>query len=161
MTNTSPTPEPKTLGDRIRQIADQIQQENAVQIKATSRILGAAAQLAINQDRLIDEVVEMVETDLEPSPQLRSPTYTIEQLQRQFATLKAAKAHFNLKATSWATLVDKLNSQSAQTIPSSNTISPNNAASQHLEAIEREIKAMRTDLAHLTALVEKILTKLS
>jgi hypothetical protein len=56
---TQPVPK-LSLGDRIRGIANQLRQENDVQIKATSRILGAAAQIAQNHDHLIDEVVEMV-----------------------------------------------------------------------------------------------------
>jgi hypothetical protein len=35
--------------------------------------------------------------------------YTVEQLKKQFRLLKDAKAHFNLKASSWVTLVEKLN----------------------------------------------------
>jgi hypothetical protein len=60
---------PETAGDRIRKIADQLKQETSVQIKATSRILAAAAQISQNHDRLIEEVVEMVEEDLEQQVQ--------------------------------------------------------------------------------------------
>jgi hypothetical protein len=58
-----------TAGDRIRVIADQLKQETSLQIKATSRILGAAAQISENHDRLIDEVVELMEEDLEQHSQ--------------------------------------------------------------------------------------------
>ena len=47
------------LGDRVRKIADQLKQETELQIKATSRILGAAAQIAENHDQLITEVTNL------------------------------------------------------------------------------------------------------
>jgi D-aminopeptidase len=87
-----------TLGDRIRGIANQLREKSEVQIKATSRILGAAAQIAQNHDQLIDEVVEMVEEDLDQQAQVQpSEPYTVEKLQQQFKTLKDAKAHFGVK----------------------------------------------------------------
>jgi hypothetical protein len=56
--------EKTTVGEQIRQIADRLKQETSVQVHATAQILGAAAQISVNHDRLIDEVVEMVEEDL-------------------------------------------------------------------------------------------------
>jgi hypothetical protein len=104
------------LGDQIRSIADRLKQETDVQIKATSRILGAAAQIAENHDRLISEVVDMVESDLNVEKQV-SPkhTYTVDILKQQFKTLRDAKAHFNLKVSSWESLVNKLNTAFCQT----------------------------------------------
>jgi len=64
----TPALEPKrkgTLGEQVRKIADQLQQDTELQIKATSRILGAAAQISENHDQLIREVVDMVEEDLD------------------------------------------------------------------------------------------------
>ncbi|MEH2264695.1 hypothetical protein [Nostoc sp.] len=104
------------LGDQIRTIADRLKQETDVQIKATSKILGAAAQIAENHDRLISEVVDMVESDLNLENQVtQKHIYTIDILKQQFKTLRDAKAHFNLKVNSWESLVNKLNTLSSQT----------------------------------------------
>ncbi|MDZ8134537.1 MAG: hypothetical protein RM049_04445 [Nostoc sp. DedQUE04] len=104
------------LGDQIRSIADRLKQETDVQITATSRILGAAAQIAENHDRLINEVVDMVESDLNVEKQVyQKHIYTIDFLKQQFKTLRDAKAHFNLKVTSWESLANKLNAASCQT----------------------------------------------
>ena len=104
------------LGDQIRSIADRLKQETDVQIQATSRILGAAAQIAENHDRLINEVVDMVESDLNAEKHVSNKyTYTVDILKQQFKTLRDAKAHFNLKVTSWESLVNKLNAVSCQT----------------------------------------------
>lgn len=104
------------LGDQIRSIADRLKQETDVQIQATSRILGAAAQIAENHDRLINEVVDMVESDLNAEKQVNQKhIYTVDILKQQFKTLRDAKAHFNLKVTSWESLANKLNAVSRQT----------------------------------------------
>ncbi|MBD2101623.1 hypothetical protein [Leptolyngbya sp. FACHB-261] len=173
-------PSPKTtLGDRIRSIANQLRQEDEVQIKATSRILGAAAQLAENHDRLIDEVVEMVEEDLEQVAQAPQPQpYTAEKLQQQFKSLKDARAHFNLKAKSWVVLVNKLNEKfneqtlipptgtpsAAQSYPSDSRSSRNtrtqDSVSQRIEGIEQELQRMRGDINHAIQLLELLVEKL-
>ncbi|MBE9105398.1 hypothetical protein IQ229_10730 [Nostoc cf. edaphicum LEGE 07299] len=104
------------LGDQIRSIADRLKQETDVQIKTTSRILGAAAQIAENHDRLINEVVDMVESDLNAEKQVsQKHTYNVDILKQEFKTLRDAKAYFNLKVSSWESLVNKLNAASTQT----------------------------------------------
>ncbi|MBD1845930.1 hypothetical protein H6F89_21460 [Cyanobacteria bacterium FACHB-63] len=143
-------------GDHIRAIADQLRQETSLQIKATSRILGAAAQISENHDRLIDQVVEMVEEDLERYTQsTTTEPLTIEQLQQQFKTLKQAKLHFGIKANAWASLVDKLNQQT--------TASHSNQASalQRLDTIEFELQTVRTDLSKALKILTLILEKVS
>ncbi|MGB3615161.1 MAG: hypothetical protein WBA10_15315 [Elainellaceae cyanobacterium] len=171
--NQSPPRQPK-LGDRIRTIARQLRQEDQVQIEATSRILGAAAQIAENHDRLVEEVTDMVEEDLDqmaalqPEPHI-SELHSVEQLQQQFDSFKAAKAHFNITARGWEGLVDKLNAQ--RPVPST-TASAHGAtphppspfpqdSSHRLDAIEQELRAMRGDLARVLHLVEQIAQKLS
>lgn len=145
-----------TAGDRIRRIADQLRQETSLQIKATSRILGAAAQIAENHDRLIDEVVEMVEEDLEQQPQQQAgETVTVEQLKRQFKKLEQAKAFFGVKAKTWAMLAEKLNQQTS--LPSDATEVP---TSRRLDEIEQELKALRSDLTQALDLLALILKKL-
>ncbi len=115
------------LGDQIRSIADRLKQETDVQIKATSKILGAAAQIAKNHDRLISEVVDMVESDLNLKKQVsQKHIYSVDNLKQQFKTLRDAKAHFNLKVSSWESLVNKLNAASSQT-----TIIQNQPQSNH------------------------------
>ena len=160
---TVPTSRKSTLGDRIRNIASQLRQEDEVQIKATSRILGAAAQLAENHDRLINEVVEMVEEDLDRQQAQQPALYTVEQLQQQFKKLGDAKAHFGIKASSWANLASKLNEQAAPP-PAVASLKQNNsqdAVFQRLEAIEREMQMIRGDINRAMSLLKLILEKVS
>lgn len=147
-----------TLGDRIRGIANQLREESEVQIKATSRILGAAAQIAQNHDQLIDEVVEMVEEDLDQQAQVQpSEPYTVEKLQQQFKSLKDAKAHFGIKASSWATLASKLNEHpTSSSSPRSRSHDP---LIQRLEAIECEVQVLRGDIDQVLKLLNLIAEK--
>ncbi len=148
----------RSLGDRIRGIADQLKQESNLQIKATSRILGAAAQMSENHDRLIHEVSDMVQEDLDRASKLEViEIITIEQLKREFKNLTQAKQHFNLKAGSWAALTDKLNERTAvlPIIPDPSSIS------QRLDSIEFELKELRDDLSQVTNVLKVILEKIS
>lgn len=105
------------LGDKIRNIADKLKQETEVQKKATSRILGAAAQISANHEQLINEVVEMVTEDLDQQTQVyQKDIYTVEILKKQFKTLREASHNFKLKATSWESLAKKLNDTSPQKV---------------------------------------------
>lgn len=111
------------LADRIRDIADKLKLETEVQMQATSRILGAAAQISENHDKIIDEVVEMVEDDLNQQHQnhqrdigntgynniYSEKIYTTESLKQHFKKLREAKEYFQVKANSWESLVKKLN----------------------------------------------------
>ena len=54
-----------SYGDRIRAIADKLKTEDQIQIKATSRILGAAAQMSNNHENLIGEVSDLLQKDLD------------------------------------------------------------------------------------------------
>ncbi len=153
------TSQKPSLGDRIRGIAQQLRQESEVQIKATSRILGAAAQIAQNHDQLIDEVVEMVEEDLDQQAQAKaSEPYTAEKLQQQFKTLKEAKAHFTVKASSWVALASKLNEQ--PTSSSSSAPRSQDSVIQRLNAIEREVQTMRGDMNQILNLLNLLAEKL-
>ncbi|PMB20045.1 hypothetical protein CEN45_17785 [Fischerella thermalis CCMEE 5198] len=115
--STTGTQRKAKLGDQIRNIANRLKQETEVQIKATSRILGAAAQISENHERLINEVVDMVEEDLNQQTQMyQKDIYTVDILKQQFQTLREAKDHFQLKATSWESLANKLNDSSSQKI---------------------------------------------
>jgi hypothetical protein len=58
-------PPPTRLADKMKAIADDLRNETNKQVKATARILDAAAQIAQNYDNLVDEVAEMVGEDLE------------------------------------------------------------------------------------------------
>jgi hypothetical protein len=165
------SPTKTTLSDRIRGIANELRQENDVQIKVTSRILGAAAQIAQNHDRLINEVVEMVEEDLGQQSQsefseLYIPeSYTVEQLQQQFKTLKDAKAHFGgIKAASWVALASKLNAQSksrhVSTSNSPNSLDPPNSLDQRLETLAHEVQTMRETINEVLQLLNLIARKI-
>jgi hypothetical protein len=106
-----------SVGETIRQIADQLNQESNLQIKVTSQILVAAAQISENHDRLIDEVVDMVEEDLDDQVRIHNTNkFTVDILKQQFKTLGEAKAHFGVKANSWATLSNKLKAPSVQNL---------------------------------------------
>lgn len=133
------------LGDKIRNIADRLKQETEVQIKATSRILGAAAQIYENHDRLIDEVVEMVEEDLEKQTQAyQKDIYTVEILKQEFKTLREAKKRFQLKATSWESLVKKVNdSLSQKIIPENQALSSQIVESKNIPEIESDRQNIR------------------
>lgn len=146
------------LGDRIRHLTSQLRQERDVQIKATSRILGSAAQIAVNYDRLIDQVVNMVEADLDQQHPLQpSHPYTGDRLRQQFNSLKDAKTHCNLKANSWNALAAKLNQTSIPPVPK--TTSSQDAVTQRLDAIEQELQLLRGDLNQvlnlLTVLIDQ------
>ncbi|WP_346289536.1 hypothetical protein [Sphaerothrix gracilis] len=158
----TPAPQPSALGDRIRNIARQLRQEEEIQIKATSRVLGAAAQLSENHERLISEVTEMIEEDLE-AVDTAQPLYTVEQLQQQFAKFDNAKAYFGMKALGWDALVKKLNTQS-QT-PNTDYGADREQKSQslliqRLEAIEQTMQLMRGDIGQMQELLSLVAAKL-
>ena len=146
------------FGDRIRGIADQLRQETHIQIKATSRILGAAAQISENHDRLIDEVSDMVQEDLDQASALVSmEPITTEQLKQQFKTLVQAKTYFDVKASSWVALTEKVNAKTEQPLPSLEKSS----VSQRLEAIDIDLKTLRTDLNQVMKMLAVIAEKVS
>jgi hypothetical protein len=153
----SATTKPKeTLGEQIRKIADRLQQETDVQIRATSRILGAAAQISENHDQLIGEVIDMVEEDLRnQSFEPQVDPFTIDSLKQQFKSLDQAKAHFGLKANSWAALCNKLNHPPTQTSISSNDAEI--TLSGRLSVIETELKGIRAELSQVTLLLRQFL----
>jgi hypothetical protein len=146
----------ETLGEQVRRIADQLQQETDLQIKATSRILGAAAQISKNHDRLIREVVDMVEEDLDNQAHVQQTnTYSVDILKQQFRKLGEAKSHFGLKASSWATLANKINNSSAQ-----NPISADRSktsVTERLDAIEGEIRIMRAEVSQILFLLKQLI----
>jgi hypothetical protein len=64
-----------------------------------------------------NEVVDMVEEDLNQQTQIyQRHIYTVDILKQQFRTLREAKDHFKLKASSWESLAKKLNDPSFQTL---------------------------------------------
>ena len=147
------------LGDRIRGIADQLKQETHVQIKATSRILGAAAQISENHDRLIHEVSDMVQEDLDQVSALMPVEFVaVEQLKQRFKTLAQAKTHFKVKANSWVALVEKVNERTE--IPLIVNME-NSSLSQRLESIDIDLKALRTDLNQVMSVLAVIAKKVS
>jgi gas vesicle protein len=114
-TSTTRNQRKPKLGEQIRNIADKLKQETEVQIKATSRILGAAAQISENHERLINEVVDMVEEDLNQQTRTyQKEIYTVNILKQQFKTLREAKDNFQLKTNSWESLANKLNNSAFQ-----------------------------------------------
>jgi hypothetical protein len=154
-TTTAPIKPKQTLGEQVRKIADQLKQETHLQIKATSRILGAAAQIAENHDRLIDEVTDMVEDDLHRQSQASQPkTYTSETLTQEFKTLREAKAHFELKANSWEALANKLNSLADQ---KSASIDTQTSVLERLATIENDIKVVQSKTNEVLLLLKQLI----
>ena len=146
-----------TMGDKIRNIADQLQQETQIQVKATARILGAAAQITENHDRLIDEVTSMVNQDLDllESTQ-QSSEHTVENLKKSYKTLKKAKEVLGLKAKSWNDLLKKLNAQKiAHNSQNPSLISQLLIFAERLTKAEKEIQLIRSDLHDILSFLEK------
>lgn len=147
-----PDSRPKTLGDRLRGIAQELRQETDTQIKATSRILGAAAMIAQNHDQLIGEVVEMVEEDLERGQVV--VTYNVAVLKQQFKTLKTAKDHFGIKANGWDALVAKLNQGSSYT---ADILDPSqDEVSRRLGEVEAAIKSLQVSMDQVLGLLQQM-----
>jgi hypothetical protein len=150
--STTGTQSKPKLGEQIRNIANRLKQESEVQIKATARILGAAAQISENHDRLINEVVDMVEEDLNQQTQTYPrDIYTVEILKKQFKTLREAKDSFKLKATSWESLTNKLNN-----LPSQKLISESKPQSYQFLESNRvgEVDSDRSNINGLTVRLE-------
>lgn len=145
----------ETSGDRVRGIAARLQEETEVQIKATSRILAAAAQISENHDRLIGEVVDMVEEDLDKQNRAGDTNeVSIEMLKKRFSSLERAKCHFGLKANSWANLVSKLNNSSSNK-PTAVDQS-NNSIAERLDAIESKLSDLRGDMNQVLSLLRQL-----
>jgi hypothetical protein len=141
------------LGDRIRNLTQQLREADQVQTEATVRILKAAAVMSQNYDRLVDEVVEVVEHDLVQPVKVGGDTYTEQALKQQFSSLKEAKSHFNIPARSWSVLVDKLNERA--------TAAPTNAAPpvdlvQRVMALEASVDMMREEMSQIRALLNSM-----
>lgn len=143
------------LGEQVRKIADQLKAETDLQVKVTSRILGAAAQIANNHDQLIGEVVEMVEEDLEYRNEVSRQPYTVALLKQQFKTLGEAKSHFGVKATSWAILAEKLNHGLIS--PPKPPESDLTTFSRRLDTIDQELRALRTDTQQILVLLQQLM----
>jgi hypothetical protein len=143
---------PPTLGDRLRGIAQELREETDTQIKATSRILGAAAMIAQNHDQLIGEVVEMVEEDLDRGQSV--VTYSVAVLKQQFKTLKAAKAHFGIKANSWDILVARLNEENGYT---AGVLDPSqDEVSRRLGEVEAAVKSLQASVDQVLGLLQQM-----
>ncbi|GBF82423.1 hypothetical protein [Aphanothece sacrum] len=148
-----------SMAEQIRTIADQLKQETKIQIKATSRILGAAAQIAENHDQLIDEVVDMVNEDLDKdtsSPE--TILYTVNNLKQQYKTLREAKLYFDIKANSWESLANKLNHQPIIESTQNNVREPSiSDLYARLIMIENDLKNMSIENNQIISLLKQIL----
>jgi ABC-type oligopeptide transport system ATPase subunit len=157
------TTQTESLGDQVRKLADQLKEESALQIKVTSRILGAAAQISENHDRLITEVTNMVEEDLDREIFIQTITlYTVEQLKQTFKKLEDAKSHFGIKASSWGVLVTKLNNSSGQqNLPSSSnsTSKTKESIPERFNSIEHELKNLRSDTSQILVLLQQLISE--
>ncbi|MGQ9865230.1 MAG: hypothetical protein ACUVSQ_02945 [Pseudanabaenaceae cyanobacterium] len=133
---------PKTMGDRLREVADRLTAEREVQIKATARILGAAAQIAQNHDRLISEVSEMVQADL--------AAWDVDRLKREFGTLKAACGHFGKRARRWQDLAAQL----ATPIPQLSSAPPD--WGEEVRRLQTQVRQLQDQVATLQRAIEQL-----
>ncbi len=103
-------------------------------------ILGTGDQMGIVT--MTNEVVEMVEEDLEKQTQTyQKDIYTVEIIKQQFKTLREAKKHLKLKATSWESLVNKVNDSFSQNIiPENQALSDRILESKNTREIESDRK---------------------
>lgn len=146
----------ETIGNKVRQLAEKIERETQIQIKATSRILGAAAQMSENHDRLINEVVDMVKEDLEEETQSTQTTfYTVDSLKQKYKTLNQAKAHFGIKANSWASFTDKLNQRHHSKKNQNNLYK--SLVLERFDLLEKEIKKIKVDMNRILSLLNQII----
>jgi hypothetical protein len=148
---TTSTQQP-SIGAKIRHIADQLTQETDIQIKATSRILSAAAQISDNHDRLISEIVDMVEEDIDHQTSRHTTNaWSVELLKQQFRTLAEAKSHFGLTANTWVALAKKVNSFRV------NADSSETSMLKRLDTIEAELKSMRVEIGQILLILNQLL----
>jgi hypothetical protein len=137
------------LGDRIRNLTQQLREADQVQTEATVRILKAAAVMSQNYDRLVDEVVEVVEHDL--AQPIAATVHTEQSLKQQFASLKEAKSYFNIPARSWSALVEKLNERSTA-VPIVATAPVD--LLQRITALETAVDGMRQEMMQIRSLLD-------
>jgi hypothetical protein len=71
--------------------------------------------------------------------------------------LNQAKAHFGVKANTWALLAKKLNQQTTVSSPNPDQVS----VPQRLDAIENELRVVQTNLNQALNLLKMILKKVS
>lgn len=138
-----------SVGNEIRKIANRLQEEQILQIKATSQILGAAAQISKNHDQLIDEVVQVIEENLIQSS--RKDVCTIEIIKKKFRTLREAKLYFGLKARSWENLVQSLNTMPNNSNFFGNSI--NASIIKRLDLMEEEIQIIHAEIRQILSLL--------
>jgi hypothetical protein len=99
-----------------------------------------------------NEVVDMVEEDLNQQTQIyQRHIYTVDILKQQFRTLREAKDHFKLKASSWESLAKKLNDPSFQTlIPEQKPQSDQGLTNNSVRKVEHD----RNEIEGLTVRLE-------
>lgn len=64
-TTTTATVKPSRAGDKIRALAAEMRAQSEADKKALARLVGAAAQIAQNCDRIIDEAARAAEDALD------------------------------------------------------------------------------------------------
>jgi hypothetical protein len=111
--------------------------------------------IAQNHDQLIGEVVEMVKEDLDRGQSV--VTYSVAVLKQQFKTLKAAKAHFGIKANSWDTLAAKLNEGNSYT---ADVLDPcQDEISRRLGEVEAAVKSLQASVDQVLGLLQQMVDR--
>ena len=155
----------KRFSDSIRQTIDDLQAEDQLQTRITSRILGAAAQISDNHERLIEQVAEVARDDLEKMEALSAQRHTPEGLKQEFQTLNCAKAHFEIKARSWSALAKKLNgTNDARQSPAQHSAKAEGKRaeretelSERLARLEEKLEKMQADLSLVLQLLSTLI----
>ena len=148
-------PQKKSIAKAVREIADNLKNETNIQVKATSKILSNAAKIAVNQDQLIDEIVDVVIEDLDTVQQTKeSRLYIIGLLKKKYGTFHNAKSHLGVKARSWSALINKLNNQSI--IENRNNNETKLSLNERLSSIETEIENINYRVDQLFVLLKQI-----
>ena len=100
----------------------------------------------------------MVQEDFDQASALMSmEPITVDQLKQRFKTLAQAKTYFNVKASSWLALTEKINEKTKSPLLNIEKSS----ISQHLESIDIDLKTLRTDLDQAMRMLAIIAEKVS
>jgi hypothetical protein len=94
----------------------------------------------------------MVEEDLERGQAV--VIYSVAVLKQQFKTLKAAKAHFGIKANSWDILVARLNEENGYT---AGVLDPSqDEVSRRLGEVEAAVKSLQASVDQVLGLLQQM-----
>ncbi len=110
------------------------------------------------------EDVDLINEDLkQPSQSPEAFVYTVDFLKQEYKKLNQAKAHFDLKANSWATLANKLNERSVGTNKKthSSQVSVTKISQSEIENMYSEIKNMYNKIENMYSEIKNLHSEIS